>query len=139
MAQRLKQRGHQGFIIAQVIKDLEEKKFLDDKAFAKLWVGDRITLRPSGKNLIIKELKSKGVSEKIINEVLDEFKDAYDEYEIAKALALKRAERFKGLEEEKAVKRLLDFLSRRGFSYNTIWRILKEIYKDAQASALKTQ
>ncbi|MFH1778618.1 MAG: regulatory protein RecX [Candidatus Omnitrophota bacterium] len=131
MAQRLKQRGHQGFIIAQVIKDLEEKKFLDDKAFAKLWIGDRITLRPSGKNLIIKELKSKGVSEKIIDEALDEFKGAYDEYEIAKVLALKRAERFKGLEEEKAVKRLFDFLSRRGFLYNTIWRILKEIYKDA--------
>ena len=131
MAQRLKQRGHRGFIIAQVINDLEEKSFLDDKAFAKLWVGDRITLRPSGKNLIIKELKSKGVSEKIINEVLDEFKGVYDEYEIAKALALKRVERLKRIEEDKAVKRLFDFLSRRGFSYNTIWRIIKEIYKDA--------
>ncbi|KPK39970.1 MAG: hypothetical protein AMJ78_07690 [Omnitrophica WOR_2 bacterium SM23_29] len=131
MAQRLKQRGHRGIIIARTIKDLEENKFLDDKAFAKLWVAERITLRPSGKKLIARELRSKGVSEKIITEALDEFKDAYDEYEIAKALALKRAERLKGLEEGKAVKRLFDFLGRRGFSYDTIWKILKEIYKDA--------
>lgn len=128
MAQRLKQRGHRGFIIAQVIKELEEKKFLDDKTFARLWVGDRITLKPSGRNLLVKELKSKGVSEKIIDEVLDEFKDTYNEHELAKALALKRIERLKGIEEDKAVKRLFDFLSRRGFSYNTIWRIIKEIY-----------
>lgn len=127
MAQRLKQKGHRGFIIAQVIKDLEEKKFLDDKTFAKLWVGDRITLKPTGKSLLVKELKAKGVSEKIIDEVLEEYKDAYDEYEIAKALALKRTERLKGLEEDKAVKRLFDFLSRRGFSHDTIWKVLKEI------------
>lgn len=127
MAQRLKQKGHRGFIIAQVIKDLEEKKFLDDKTFAKLWVGDRITLKPTGKSLLVKELKAKGVSEKIIDEVLEEYKDAYDEYEIAKALALKRSERLKGLEEDKAVKRLFDFLSRRGFSHNTIWKVLKEV------------
>lgn len=132
MAQRLKQKGHRGFIIAQTINDLEEKKFLDDKTFAKLWIGDRITLRPSGKNLIIKELKSKGVSEKIIDEALDEFKEAYDEYEIAKALALKRVDRLKGLKEDKSKKRLYDFLSRHGFSCNTIWKILKEIYKDTR-------
>ncbi len=127
MAQRLKGKGHRGFIIAQVIKELEEKKFLDDKTFAKLWVGDRIILKPTGKSLLVKELKAKGVSEKIIDEVLDEVKDAYDEYEIAKALALKRIERLKGLEEDKAVKRLFDFLSRRGFSHNTIWKVLKEV------------
>ncbi len=130
MAQRLKQKGHRGFIIAQVIKDLEEKKFLDDKAFARLWVGDRLTLKPTGMNVIAKELKSKGVNEEIIDEALDEFKDTYDEYEIAKALALKKFKRLKGLEEDKAIKRLLDFLGRRGFSYNTIWKILKEIYKN---------
>lgn len=132
MAQRLKQKGHRGFIIARVIDELEEKKFLDDRAFAKLWIGDRITLKPTGKSLLVRELKSKGVADAVIEEAFDEFRGAYDEYEIANPLALRKAERLKGIDEEKAKKRLLDFLSRRGFSYNTIWRILKEIYNTAE-------
>lgn len=132
MAQRLKQKGHRGFIIARVIDELEEKKFLDDRAFTKLWIGDRITLKPTGKSLLVRELKSKGVADAVIEEAFDEFRGAYDEYEIANPLALRKAERLKGIDEEKAKKRLLDFLSRRGFSYNTIWRILKEIYNTAE-------
>ena len=132
MAQRLKQKGHRGFIIARVIDELEEKKFLDDRAFAKLWIGDRITLKPTGKSLLVRELKSKGVADAVIEEAFDEFRGAYDEYEIADPVARRKAERLKGIDEEKAKKKLLNFLSRRGFSYNTIWRILKEIYNTAE-------
>jgi regulatory protein len=128
MAQRLKQKGHRGFIIARVIDELEDKKFLDDLAFARLWIGDRITLKPTGRSLLVRELKSKGLADTVIEEAFDAFRGAYDEYEIAAPLARRKAERLKGIDEEKAKKRLMDFLSRRGFSYDTIWRILKEIY-----------
>jgi len=130
MAQRLKQKGHRGFIIARVIDELQEKNFLDDKAFAKLWIGDRITLKPTGKSLVVRELRSKGVADAVIDEAFDEFHGAYDEYEIAYPLARRKAERLKDAGEEKAKKKLSDFLSRRGFSYNTIWRILKELFKE---------
>ncbi len=132
MAQRLKQRGHRGFIIARVIDELEDKKLLDDRVFAGLWIGDRITLKPSGKSLLIRELKSKGVSDAVIEEAFERLGGAYDEYEMASPLARKKAGRLKGINEDKAKKRLLDFLSRRGFSYNTIWRVLKEIYKNVE-------
>lgn len=131
MAQRLKQKGHRGFIIARVIDELEDKKLLDDRIFAGLWIDDRITLKPSGKSLLIRELKSKGVSDAVIEEAFERLGGAYDEYEIASPLARKTAGRLKGIDEEKAKKRLLDFLSRRGFSYDTIWRILKELFKEA--------
>lgn len=132
MAQRLKQKGHRGFIIARMIDELEEKKLLDDRAFAKLWIGSRISLKPSGKNLLVRELKSKGLADEVIEKAFDEFRGAYDEYEIAGHLARKKAAQYKGIEEEKAKKRLLDFLGRRGFSCNTIWRVLKEIYKNVE-------
>lgn len=111
-----------------MIDELEENKLLDDRAFAKLWIGDRINLKPSGRSLLIRELKSKGVDDAVIEGAFNEFRGAYDEYGIARPLALKRAERLKGIDKEIAKKRLMDFLSRRGFSYNTVWRILKEIY-----------
>ncbi len=130
MAQRLKQKGHRGFIIARAIEELEEKKLLDDKAFAKLWIGDRISLKPSGKSLIVRELKSKGLTDEVINAVFGELEGSFDEYEIAASFACRKLERFKGLEEEKAKKKLFDLLSRRGFAYNTIWKIIKENFTD---------
>lgn len=128
MAQRLKRKGHRGFIIAQVIDELKEKNLLDDKVFARLWIGDRISLKPTGKNLIVRELKSKGLDDELINAVFDEYEESFDEYEMAKPLARRKLEQMKGIEGEKAKKKLLDFLSRRGFSYNTIWKIIKENY-----------
>lgn len=128
MAQRLKQKGHRGFIIAQAIDDLKEKKFLDDKVFARLWIGDRMSLRPAGKSLIVRELKSKGVDDESIAAAFGEYEGVFDEYEMALPLARRKLEQLKGIEAEKAKKKLLDFLSRRGFSYNTIWKIIKENY-----------
>lgn len=128
MAQRLKQKGHRGFIIAQAIDELKEKKFLDDKVFARLWIGDRMSLKPAGKNLIVRELRAKGVDEESIDAAFREYEGVFDEYEMALPLAQRKLRQFKGLGEEKAKKKLLDFLGRRGFSYNTIWKIIKENY-----------
>lgn len=132
MALRLKQKGHRGFIAARVIDELKENKLLDDKAFARLWIGERMSLKPAGKSLIERELKSKGVREDAISSAFGELEGDFDEYRMAMPLALKKLERIKGVGEEKAKKKLLDLLSRRGFSYNTIWKIIKEIYKNIE-------
>jgi len=128
MAQRLKQKGHRGFIIAQAIDELKEKKFLDDKVFARLWIGDRMSLKPAGKSLIVRELRSKGLDDESIDAAFREYEGAFDEYEMASPLARRKLQQLKGVGGEKAKKKLLDFLSRRGFSYNTIWKIIKENY-----------
>lgn len=118
--------------MARVIDELKDKGFLDDKAFARLWIGDRISLKPSGKNLIVRELKSKGLDDESIDAAFNEYEGAFDEYEMASPLARRKLKRMKGIEGEKAKKKLLDFLSRRGFSYNTIWRIMKELFEEVE-------
>ncbi len=128
MAQRLKQKGHRGFVVAQVIDELKEKKLLDDKIFSRLWIGDRMNLKPSGRNLISRELKAKGVDDETIAGAFSELEGSFDEYEIAMPLVRGKMAHMKGIEKEKAKKKLLDFLGRRGFSYNTIWKIIKENY-----------
>ena len=128
MAQRLKQKGHRGFIIAQAIDELKEKRLLDDRMFAKLWIGDRMNIKPTGRNLITRELKAKGVDDETISGAFGEFGGLFDEYEIAMPLVRGKMAHMKGIEKEKAKKKLLDFLGRRGFSYNTIWKIIKENY-----------
>ena len=132
MAQRLKQKGHRGFIIARAIDELENNKLLDDAAFANLWISDRISLKPAGKSLIVRELKSKGIDDATIDAAFGEYEGVFDEYETAKPLAERRLARLKGTEKEKAQRKLFDFLKRRGFSQNTIWRVLKELFKEVE-------
>ncbi|MDD4879926.1 MAG: regulatory protein RecX [Candidatus Omnitrophica bacterium] len=128
MAQRLKQKGHRGFMIARVINELIEKKSLDDRVFSRLWIGDRMHIKPAGRNLITRELKAKGVDDETIAAAFGELEGSFDEYEIAMPLVRGKMAHMKGIEKEKAKKKLLDFLGRRGFSYNTIWKIIKENY-----------
>lgn len=128
MVFRLRQKGHSGQIVARLIDEFKEKRLLDDRVFAKLWVLSRMNLKPSGKNLIVRELKAKGVHEAVIKEVFEELKSQYDEYELAVPLARRKAERFSGLDKDKAKKKLINFLAARGFSYGTIWELIKEIY-----------
>ncbi|MBL7159825.1 RecX family transcriptional regulator [Candidatus Microgenomates bacterium] len=57
-----------------IIKKLEKLKFLDDEQFTLWWVEQRTTFRPSGKRLLRYELRKKGISEEIIENILtDEF------------------------------------------------------------------
>lgn len=128
MAGRLKQKGHRGIIIARAIDELESKGLLDDKTFAKLWIGDRISLKPAGKSLIVRELRAKGLEEKTIESAFAEYKDLFDEVELAGPLARRKIAGLKGLEPEKAKKKVFDFLTRRGFSCNTIWKVIKDNY-----------
>jgi len=128
MAGRLKQKGHPGIVIARTIDEFEGKGLLDDKTFAKLWIGDRISLKPAGKSLIVRELRAKGIGENMIEAAFAEYKGVFDEAELAAPLARRKIAGLKGLEPEKAKKKLFDFLSRRGFSYNTIWKVIKDNY-----------
>jgi len=128
MAGRLKQKGHRGIIIARAIDELEGKGLLDDKTFAKLWIGDRISLKPAGKILILRELRAKGLEENTIESAFAEYEGLFDEAELAGPLARKKIAGLKGLEPEKAKKKIFDFLSRRGFSHNTIWKVIKDNY-----------
>ncbi len=128
MAGRLKQKGHRGVIIARAIDELEGKGLLNDKAFARLWIGDRMSLKPAGKSLIVRELRAKGIGEDTIGSAFAEYRDLFDETELAGPLVRRKIAGLKGLEPEKAKKKLFDFLSRRGFSYNTIWKVIKDNY-----------
>jgi len=128
MAGRLKQKGHRGVIIAHAIDELESKGLLNDKTFARLWIGDRMSLKPAGKSLIVRELRAKGIGEDTIESAFAEYRDLFDESELAGPLARRKISGLKGLEPEKAKKKLFDFLNRRGFSYNTIWKVIKDNY-----------
>lgn len=128
MCLRLKQKGYSDLIIASVIGELKEKNLLNDDVFAKLWINERLSFKPAGKILLTRELRNKGVEDAPIEKAFSEFKGNFDEFEIAGALARRRIERLRNLDEQNSRKKLFDFLRRRGFSDETVWKVLKDIY-----------
>jgi regulatory protein len=133
---RLKLKGYDEAVIEEVVAGLKKINEIDDKKFAHIWVESRMQMNPMGDAVLKNELKEKGVSDPIIEATLAEKAEKYDEYEVAFSMAKEQFERLKRLDRRKAIKRVYDFLLRRGFAYDTIRRIVETITKNQGESGL---
>ena len=127
LRQRLKMKGYKGPVIDAVVEDLRRLGYVDDAKFAKLWVESRMHLNPVGDVILRQELKVKGVADSLIEDALTAKAESYNESEIAKSMAIERFERFKKMDRRKALKRVYDFLLRRGFAYETVRSVVEEL------------
>lgn len=127
VSDKLYKKGYKKEIIKNLIKDFQERKYLDDKDFARLWVSSRMSFKPEGRYLLRKELQKKGVHADIIEEVLADT-TASDEYEIARTVALSRKKVLGRIDKTKSKKRIYDYLLRRGFDFEMVYKVIKEIY-----------
>jgi len=125
--QRLKLKGYGGAVIDGVIDDLKRTGNIDDAKFARFWIDSRMNMNPMGDVILKHELKLKGVGDSIIEATLQDKAENYDEYEVAFSMAAEKYKRFQKLEPRKALKRVYDFLLRRGFKYDTIRKITEEL------------
>lgn len=116
-------KGYTSKTVSYCISKLEEYNYLDDEAFASLYVKSYSFKK--GKRLLEFELKSKGVSQEIINKVLDEYEFKNDD-----VIAL--AEKFvKGKpKDKKTAQKLMAHLFSKGFSLEEINPIVKKIVFD---------
>ena len=126
---RLRIKGYDDGVIEEVVAGLKKAGEIDDAKFAKFWVESRMRMNPVGDTVLRHELKAKGVSQAIIDSALEEKHNVYDEYEIASSMARERFARFQKIDKRKAMKRLYDFLLRRGFGFDTVERIVGDIVK----------
>ncbi len=127
LQERLKLQGYNTAIIDRVIHEFEQQGLIDDKRFARLWALTRIQRKPSSLTNIKQELLLKGIDSQIIDDTLGQLKKDFNEYEVAKNLATKKLRLLTGVKKLKAKKRLFDYLKRRGFSFDVIYKVLEEI------------
>ena len=118
-----KYKVHQS-IISDLFNKLKRLKLLDDKKFAEWWVEQRMNFRPKSKRIINYELRSKGISKNIIEDVLSEVK--IDEVKIAKEMLAKKIYKWERLPKFEARKKMGEFLGRKGFSWRVINKVIKE-------------
>ncbi len=110
----------------KVLKKAESLDLIDDRDFALWWVEQRMTFRPKGKKALFFELRQKGLEKDLIEEILNE---KINELVLIKPLVQKKWLSLKKLPKEAARQKLVGFLSRRGFSWETIRKVLDEINK----------
>lgn len=111
-------------IIDDTIFYLNSEKFLDDYEYAKLFSRDKLRLNKYGKNKIKLSLKSKGIDNKIIDEVLLDIPEDI-EYENLLNAARKKINLLDG--NEKSYEKLIRHLLYKGYNYDLIKRALSEI------------
>jgi regulatory protein len=75
---RLGQAGYRADLIEGAIARMTELGMLDDSTFARSWVESRDRAHPRGERALRRELSLKGLQRELIDEVLDERRDAPD-------------------------------------------------------------
>lgn len=117
---RLVQAEFDPEVVDEVLDDLAHAGLIDDAAFAAEWVRQRHKRRGKSRSVLDRELREKGVSQEDRDEALSQI-DAADEEAMARALAEKKARGVKSVpvdrkEREKALRRIVGVLVRRGFN-----------------------
>jgi regulatory protein len=119
LTQRLRQKGFAEETCRETVDFLKDRKFIDDRVFARGWVTGRLK-RPFGLKRIRVELLQKGLAKEVIEETFAGIKAGYDEPGIISQLARQRFSRLKGIDLIKAKQRVYGYLMRRGFSPDLI-------------------
>ena len=128
LRKRLIQRGFQSASIEAVIARLREQSLVDDVAFARFWKENRDTFSPRSQWLTGLELRRKGVSDDIISTVVSDVDDDDSAYRAASS----RVRLLPLSDYEAVLRRLGDFLKRRGFSYGVIIRTVQRLWEESR-------
>ncbi len=130
LAGRLKLKSFSPQAVSHALDRLAELGYLNDNVFSR----NLLNLRRSqgkGSELIKFEMKRKGISNEVINEVFrDNPLSAETEAEEVLPLARKKLSLMRGLTKEVAARRLMGFLARRGFSVDTARAVLRLLKSD---------
>ena len=125
LATKLAQRQVPEDIATRLLDRFEEVGLVDDAAFAREWVEQRQTGRGLARRALAQELRRKGIDDGVVRETLDEV-DPDDEVEAARMLVRAKLRSVRSLEHDKAVRRLVGMLARKGHSGSVAFRVVKE-------------
>ncbi len=131
----LEGKGFDGDIIDETVEKLKSYGYIDDLAFARNWVSNRMVTKPMGKAMIKRELYYKGIDSHIIDESLDQITDDEEE-EQAYKLALKYIKRYRNLDTREQFYKIGQALARRGFGWEVARRALRRLELEDQGENL---
>jgi regulatory protein len=126
LKKKLRQKGFRESLIDQAVSSLREKGYLNDAEFSLDFAQHLLRTRHYGVIRIVEELRKKGIPAGIIRDTINSLKGEVDE----KAMVINVLEaRLRGSDyirmDEKGKRRIIQYLSRKGFHLNIIYEVLK--------------
>jgi regulatory protein len=130
LERKLSAKKYDKEIIHSVIKELKDNHYLDDEQFAREFTEEKINKKAFGPNKVKAELKARGVSQEIINSVL-EVKSSEVDFENAVMLAEKKLSSLmsRNLDKKKINQRLYAYLLAKGFGYDLIKQVVEKVFQ----------
>ncbi|MDD3481255.1 MAG: RecX family transcriptional regulator [Patescibacteria group bacterium] len=125
MRDKLSEKKYDPTLVDKVVKELKLKNYVNDKDFVRFWVENRAQGR--GKRMLTSELLKKGVKKEDIDEGLSEITEN-QEYDNALKL-VKNKKKYQELGKHEAYNKVGSFLSRRGYSYDIVKKLIRELYE----------
>jgi regulatory protein len=125
LEKKLAQRHVPADVAARLLDRFEEVGLVDDAAFAREWVAQRQEGRGLARRALAQELRRKGIDDDVAREALGEVAED-DEVEAARMLVRRKLRSVRGLEADKAVRRLVGMLARKGHSSSVAYRVVRE-------------
>ena len=117
----LKRKDVDEVVAQEVLVTLQDKGYVNDEDFARRWVENRRLLKLTSARRLRQELRQKRVSDNIIDTVLEA--DETDEKQVLKDLIIRKQTQSR----YKDATKLMQYLSRQGFSYGDIKDALEEV------------
>ncbi|HSG47110.1 MAG TPA: RecX family transcriptional regulator [Longimicrobiales bacterium] len=138
---RLRRKGFPGKLVSRVAGEMEERGYLDDDAFARAYVSDRLRLRPRGRRALERELRGKGVDAGVAEAALERVfqeqgtTDADIAREVGSGWVRRQPQglveallaRERTPEGEKALRRFQGFMGRRGITGGVALQVLEAL------------
>lgn len=132
---RLVAKGYTADIIDRALDHLAEVGLVDDAAFAEQWVHSRHTYSGKGRRALARELRDKGVAPADSAPALAAL-TSDDETERATDLVRRKLRTMpRDLERDKAVRRLVGMLARRGYDQGIAFTVVKAELASVDSSA----
>ncbi len=130
LAGRLAAKGYSPDVSERALDRLTEVGLVDDAAFAEQWVHSRHTFSGKGKQALAQELRRKGVAQSDAASALAGITVDDEESRAAELVRRKMRSLPRDLDRDKAIRRLVGMLARRGYGQSTAYRVVKAALTD---------
>ena len=126
LAERLARRKVPTDLAERILDRFTEVGLIDDAAFARLWIEQRVASRGLARRALAVELRRKGVDDEIVREALAE-RDNEGERAVAVDLVRRKLRSMSRLERDARVRRLVGMLGRKGYSPGVAHSVVREV------------
>ncbi len=132
---KLEQRGTPESMIAEVLERLRRSGLIDDARFARDWTENRSEFRPRGRRALTMEMRQRGVDDEAIAQAVT----GLDEDALAYQAAVKYSRRLDGLDWQAFRRKLIGFLSRRGFNYEVSAPVVRRVWEESHTNKMEEE